>query len=178
MFAFSKNNHLLLSDFLFRFVSIGKGLVSSLSPLLHYISTVLWVSFKSVRGHARLAPRVHAKNYTRNEWRRCENYTRNEWRRCETTLETSGDDVKLHSKRVYFSPINTQSQRCFFLQSFHLGCEFCPYVVVLAAGVAAHREGQDHTNIHCIGAALKAIVNGGEQGWKIEKTHKRLKTRK
>jgi hypothetical protein len=28
------------------------------------------------------------------------NYTRNEWRRCETTLETSGEDVKLHSKRV------------------------------------------------------------------------------
>ncbi len=29
------------------------------------------------------------------------NYTRNEWRRCETTLETSGEDGKLHSKRVY-----------------------------------------------------------------------------
>ncbi len=29
-----------------------------------------------------------------------ENYTRNEWRRCKTTLETSGEDVKLHSKRV------------------------------------------------------------------------------
>ncbi len=29
-----------------------------------------------------------------------ENYTRNEWRRCETTLETSGEDVKLHSQRV------------------------------------------------------------------------------
>jgi hypothetical protein len=28
------------------------------------------------------------------------NYTRNEWRRCETTLETIGEDVKLHSKRV------------------------------------------------------------------------------
>jgi hypothetical protein len=28
------------------------------------------------------------------------NYTRNEWRRCETTLETSEEDVKLHSKRV------------------------------------------------------------------------------
>ncbi len=27
-------------------------------------------------------------------------YTRNEWRRCKTTLETSGEDVKLHSKRV------------------------------------------------------------------------------
>ena len=23
------------------------------------------------------------------------NYTRNEWRRCETTLETSGEDVKI-----------------------------------------------------------------------------------
>ncbi len=30
------------------------------------------------------------------------NYTRNEWKRCETTLETSREDVKLHSKRVYF----------------------------------------------------------------------------
>jgi hypothetical protein len=29
-----------------------------------------------------------------------QNYTRNEWRRCKTTLETSGEDVKLHSKRV------------------------------------------------------------------------------
>ncbi len=29
-----------------------------------------------------------------------ENYTRNEWRRCENTLETSGEDVKQHSKRV------------------------------------------------------------------------------
>jgi hypothetical protein len=49
------------------------------------------------------------ENYTRNEWGRCENYTRNEWR-CEkttletsedvkTTLETSGEDVKIHSKR-------------------------------------------------------------------------------
>ncbi len=28
------------------------------------------------------------------------NYTQNEWRRCEITLETSGEDVKLHSKRV------------------------------------------------------------------------------
>jgi hypothetical protein len=28
------------------------------------------------------------------------NYTRNEWGRRETTLETSGEDVKLHSKRV------------------------------------------------------------------------------
>ena len=28
------------------------------------------------------------------------NYTRNEWRRCETTLETSGENVKLHSERV------------------------------------------------------------------------------
>ncbi len=28
------------------------------------------------------------------------NYTRKEWGRCKTTLETSGEDVKLHSKRV------------------------------------------------------------------------------
>ncbi len=27
-------------------------------------------------------------------------YTRNEWGRCENTLETSGEDVKIHSKRV------------------------------------------------------------------------------
>ena len=27
-------------------------------------------------------------------------YTPNEWRRCETTLEASGEDAKLHSKRV------------------------------------------------------------------------------
>ncbi len=31
---------------------------------------------------------------------RIANYTRNEWRRFETTLETSEEDVKLHSKRV------------------------------------------------------------------------------
>ena len=29
-----------------------------------------------------------------------ENYTRNEWRRCKNTLVTSGEDVKIHSKRV------------------------------------------------------------------------------
>ncbi len=28
------------------------------------------------------------------------NYTRNEWRRYTTTLETSGEDIKLLSKRV------------------------------------------------------------------------------
>ncbi len=28
------------------------------------------------------------------------NYTRNEWGRCKNTLETSGEDVKIHSKRV------------------------------------------------------------------------------
>ncbi len=28
------------------------------------------------------------------------NYTRNEWRRSKTTLETSGEDLKLHPKRV------------------------------------------------------------------------------
>jgi hypothetical protein len=28
------------------------------------------------------------------------NYTQNEWGRCKNTLETSGEDVKLHSKRV------------------------------------------------------------------------------
>ncbi len=28
------------------------------------------------------------------------NYTRHEWRRCGITLETSGEDVELHSKRV------------------------------------------------------------------------------
>ncbi len=29
-----------------------------------------------------------------------EKYTRNEWGRCKTTLKTSEEDVKLHSKRV------------------------------------------------------------------------------
>jgi pyruvate/2-oxoglutarate dehydrogenase complex dihydrolipoamide dehydrogenase (E3) component len=29
-----------------------------------------------------------------------EKYTRNEWRRCTNTLETSGEDVQIHSKRV------------------------------------------------------------------------------
>ncbi len=29
-----------------------------------------------------------------------QNYTRDEWKRCKTTLETSGEDVKSHSKRV------------------------------------------------------------------------------
>ncbi len=29
-----------------------------------------------------------------------EDYTRNEWKRCKTTLEMSGEDEKLHSKRV------------------------------------------------------------------------------
>ncbi len=53
---------------------------------------------------------VHEKEGVNWEWamalpdrsERCElkTHTRNEWRRCETTLETSGEDVKLHSKRV------------------------------------------------------------------------------
>ncbi len=29
-----------------------------------------------------------------------ENYTRNEWRRWKSTLQTNGEDVKLHSKPV------------------------------------------------------------------------------
>ena len=36
-------------------------------------------------------------------WNTCaglEKYTRNERERCKTTLETSREDVKLHSKRV------------------------------------------------------------------------------
>ncbi len=37
------------------------------------------------------------------------NYTRNEWRRCKTTLETSGEDVKLHSKLVWSSGGNVQA---------------------------------------------------------------------
>ncbi len=28
------------------------------------------------------------------------NYTPNEWRRYKTTLETSGEDIQLHSRRV------------------------------------------------------------------------------
>ncbi len=32
---------------------------------------------------------------------KCLNYTRNEWRRCKTTLEKSGKDVTIHSKREW-----------------------------------------------------------------------------
>jgi hypothetical protein len=32
--------------------------------------------------------------------KKMENYTRNEWRRWKTTLETSEEDGRLHSKRV------------------------------------------------------------------------------
>ncbi len=39
--------------------------------------------------------KIHSKRVEKME-----NYTRNEWRRLKTTLETSGEDVKLHSKRV------------------------------------------------------------------------------
>ncbi len=39
------------------------------------------------------------KNYFVVKWTQVK-YTRNEWRRCKTTLETSGEDAKLHSKRV------------------------------------------------------------------------------
>ncbi len=31
------------------------------------------------------------------------NYTRNEWRGRKTTLETSGEDAKLHSQQVIYS---------------------------------------------------------------------------
>ncbi len=37
-----------------------------------------------------------------------ENYTRNEWGRWTTTLEASGEDGKLHSKRVENSPAQSQ----------------------------------------------------------------------
>jgi hypothetical protein len=39
--------------------------------------------------------RLHSKRVGKMQ-----NYTRNEWGRCKTTLETSGEDVKPHSKRV------------------------------------------------------------------------------
>ncbi len=50
------------------------------------------------------------------------NYAPNEWRRCETTLERSGEDVKLHSKRVYRflfsgSLLNIQTQAVYSFTS-------------------------------------------------------------
>ncbi len=40
-------------------------------------------------------------------------YTLKEWRRCKTTLETSGEDVKLHSKRVEKMPNYTRNECSF-----------------------------------------------------------------
>ncbi len=45
-----------------------------------------------------------------------ENYTRNEWKRCKTTLETSGEDVKTHSKRVHFFSRRRQVARTSLVQ--------------------------------------------------------------
>jgi hypothetical protein len=42
-----------------------------------------------------------------------QNYTLNGWRRCKTTLETGGEVVKLHSKRVEKMQNYTQN-KCFF----------------------------------------------------------------
>jgi hypothetical protein len=41
-----------------------------------------------------------AEKWGINDATKCKNYTRNGWRRCKTTLETSGEDAKLHSKQV------------------------------------------------------------------------------
>ncbi len=62
------------------------------------------------RNSQKLHTTLKMENYTRNEWRRCENYTRNEWRRCKATPETSGEDTKLHSKRVGRIPNYTRNE--------------------------------------------------------------------
>ncbi len=45
--------------------------------------------------------------------KRSKNYTQNEWRRSKTTLETSGEDPKLHSKRVEKIQNYTRNERNF-----------------------------------------------------------------
>ncbi len=40
------------------------------------------------------------KLHSKRVGKMCKNYTRNEWRRCRNTLETSGEDAGIHSKRV------------------------------------------------------------------------------
>jgi hypothetical protein len=45
------------------------------------------------------------------------NYTRNEWGRYKTTLETSGEDVRLHSKRVGKMQKHTRNECTFFKKS-------------------------------------------------------------
>ncbi len=45
------------------------------------------VTFKTVKLHSKRVEKIS-------------NYTRNEWRRFRITLEKSGEDFKLHSKRV------------------------------------------------------------------------------
>jgi hypothetical protein len=51
------------------------------------------------------------QNYTPNECgRKMPIYTRNECGRCKTTLQTSVEDVELHSKRVYFSNLPLPSK--------------------------------------------------------------------
>ncbi len=50
--------------------------------------------FKRRRRNGR---RSRCKLHTRIRVEKMWKYTRNEWRRCENTLETSGEDVKIHS---------------------------------------------------------------------------------
>ncbi len=68
----------------------------SSSPLVSsVVSTALALQLA-----ARFDPPKASKQRSYQEKPTTENYTRNEWRRCKTTLETGGEDVKLHSRRV------------------------------------------------------------------------------
>jgi hypothetical protein len=98
-------------------------------PLLDYLNeegqTTLGTGGKDPKLHSKREEKI--QNYTRDECKKCKNYTLNEWGRLgqsiepkyycpviptvlvngaegigtgKTTLETSGEDVKLHSKRV------------------------------------------------------------------------------
>ncbi len=53
--------------------------------------------FPLIRIFQNIGLKLHSKRVEKMQ-----NYTRNECRRCKTTLETSVEDAKLHSKRVYF----------------------------------------------------------------------------
>ena len=83
----------------FKIVQVGDLIIVHNNEIVPADVVVLSSSKEGGSCHIQTAS-LDGENYTRNEWRRCENYTRNEWRRWETTLETSREDEKLHSKRV------------------------------------------------------------------------------
>ena len=62
------------------------------------VGDVCSVYYARMRRHVYVTPKYAKPHSKRVE--KMQNYTRNEWRRCQTTLETSGEDVKLHSKPV------------------------------------------------------------------------------